>query len=75
MPSIEDACAVIQKLLLDLATEIDLHYDDDKLHVTKPSFAIIEEGIGFLRSAGQTPHTDVKKTMLRFQINSYDDKV
>lgn len=57
---------IIQKLTLDLATEIDLHYDDDDLFALSQSFGFLKEAIDLLEEKKMRVHDDVKVIMARY---------
>lgn len=57
---------LLNALVLDLATELDMHYDDADLPALSPSFAIIKASIALLERAGCQPHADIGKIIARF---------
>lgn len=57
---------LIDTLLLELATEIDLHYDDEDLCALAPTFSIIKQGIALLERAKFQAHPDVHKIFVRY---------
>lgn len=57
---------LIGDLLLELATELDLHYDDSDMNALTPSFAIIKQGIALLERANFDAHPDVRNVLARF---------
>lgn len=60
---------VFADLLLELGTELDLHYDDDDLFALEPSFRILKEGVRVLEEVGQPINPDVFKIISRFDRN------
>lgn len=56
----------INGLLLELATELDLHYDDEDMFALTPSFDRIKQGIELLRRVGYEVHPDVLKILARY---------
>lgn len=65
-PSLAEARIVIERLLLELAAELDLHYDDEDLPALKQSCNVLEEGAEFLAKAGHSAHPDVISVIRRF---------
>ncbi|RWH50245.1 MAG: hypothetical protein E5X40_06660 [Mesorhizobium sp.] len=57
---------VINKLLLELATELDLHYNDEDMFALTPSFSVIKDGVKLLNRVGYPVHPDVKRILARF---------
>lgn len=57
---------LINKLLLELATELDLHYDDEDMFALAPSFLVIKEGCVLLERLQSTPHPDILKVLSRY---------
>lgn len=53
------AISTISRLLLDLATELDLHYDDKDMHALTESFTLIKAAVSLLAANGASPHPDV----------------
>jgi hypothetical protein len=60
------AAEVVAKLLLELATEFDLHYDDEELPALKEGFDTIKEGVAALQSGFYPVPPDVLKIVDRF---------
>jgi hypothetical protein len=60
------AADLISKLLLELATELDLHYDDEDMHALREPFGLIRQGIGWLTANGYSAHVDVNNIVARF---------
>lgn len=63
---LDEAVAIIQRLTLELATELDLHYDDEDLHALKDSIGVVKEGAAFLEKGGHEVHADVLEIVARF---------
>lgn len=57
---------LLNALILDLATELDLHYDDEDMHALFQSFSIIKEAIALLERAACQPHLDILAVVARF---------
>ncbi|WP_189417210.1 hypothetical protein, partial [Mesorhizobium sp. M1C.F.Ca.ET.193.01.1.1] len=57
---------IISKLLLELATELDLHYDDDDMFALTPSFQVIKDGVKLLERMGYPVHPDVIRVLARY---------
>ncbi|MER8983904.1 hypothetical protein [Mesorhizobium sp. M0843] len=55
----------ISRLLLELATELDLHYDDEDMFALTPSFTVIKEGVKLLERLHTTVHPDVLRILAR----------
>lgn len=56
----------ISNLLLELATELDLHYDDEDMFALTPSFKVIKDGVKLLEKLGEPVHPDVVRILARF---------
>ncbi|WP_353645696.1 hypothetical protein [Mesorhizobium sp. WSM2239] len=56
----------INELLLELATELDLHYDDEDMFALAPSFQRIKKGCALLEKLNHTIHPDVLKIIARY---------
>lgn len=56
----------INRLLLELATELDLHYDDEDMFALTPSFNVIKDGVKLLERMGYPVHPDVGKVIGRY---------
>ncbi|RWM32577.1 MAG: hypothetical protein EOR77_21340 [Mesorhizobium sp.] len=57
---------IINKLLLELATELDLHYDDEDMFALAPTFMVIKDGVKLLSRVGYSVHPDVERILARF---------
>lgn len=57
---------LLDALVLDLATELDLHYDDEELPTLSNSFAVIKDAVALLERLGRQPHGDVQKIIARY---------
>lgn len=57
---------VLSALVLDLATELDLHYDHEDFHALTQSFDIIKRSIALLQRAGCQLHPDVHSIVARY---------
>src|SRR5262249_13959916 len=57
---------LIGDLLLELATELDLHYEDGEFYALKPAFIIIKNGVALLERVDFDPHPDVLQVLARF---------
>lgn len=57
---------IIDALLLELATELDLHYDDGDLHALAGSFSAVKKGIALLERLDFQVHRDVYALAARF---------
>lgn len=57
---------ILNRLLLELATELDLHYDDEDMFALTPSFKVIKDGVSLLQRWGSTPHPDVTRILARY---------
>lgn len=57
---------LLKALILDLATELDLHYDDEDLPALSQSFAIIKASLALLERTGCQPHRDILNIVSRF---------
>lgn len=57
---------LIDDLLLDLATELDLHYDEEDFHALVPSFALIKNTVALLKRAEFEAHPDIHNVLARF---------
>ncbi|MBN8244680.1 hypothetical protein JF546_16815 [Nitratireductor aquimarinus] len=57
---------VVNHLLLELATELDLHYDEEDMFALAPSFKTIKEGVSMLERWGAEVHPDVQKVVARY---------
>ena len=57
---------LIGDLLLELATELDLHYGEEDLPSLAPSFVIMKEAIALLERASCNAHPDVIQIVARF---------
>lgn len=62
----DDDKEIVSKLLLDLATEIDLHYDDEDMFALTASFNIIKDGCALLQRLDYPVHESVNKVLERF---------
>lgn len=56
----------INNLLLELATELDLHYDDEDMFALSPSFKVIRDGVKLLEKLGYPVSEDVLRILARF---------
>jgi len=61
-----DEKEIIGKLLLELAVELDLHYEDEDMFALAPSFNLIKEGCSLLEKLGHNVHPDVYKILARY---------
>ena len=57
---------LICSLLLEFATELDLHYNDGDLNALTPSFAIIKDALALLKRANFEVHPDVINILARY---------
>jgi hypothetical protein len=57
---------LLNVLVHDLATEIDLHYDDEDLHAVSGSFSILKHGLALLERAGCRIHPDIRAVIARY---------
>lgn len=57
---------LLDALVLELATELDFHYDDMDLPTLSGPFAAIKEAIALLERFGRQPHGDVQKIIARY---------
>lgn len=57
---------LLEALVLDLATELDLHYLDEDVRTLSGSFAVIKDAIALLERFGSRPHGDVQKIIARY---------
>lgn len=56
----------INNLLLELATELDLHYDDEDMFALSPSFKVIRDGVKLLEKLRYPVNEDVLRILARF---------
>lgn len=57
---------LVNALVLELATEIDLHYDDADLHALSRTFSIIKDSVALLQRADCRVHPDILAIVLRY---------
>lgn len=57
---------LLNALVFDLATELDLHYDDEDFPALSQSFALIKASIALLERVGCQSHADIEKIIARF---------
>lgn len=57
---------IISSLLLELSTELDLHYDDEDMFALTPSFKVIKDGVRLLERLGHPIHPDVMRILARY---------
>lgn len=57
---------IISSLLLELATELDLHYDDEDMFALTPSFKVIKDGVKLLERLEHPVHPDVARILARY---------
>lgn len=56
----------VSALLLDLATELDLHYDDEDMFALAPSFQIIKRVCALLERLDHEVHPSVLNIIARY---------
>ena len=57
---------LLNALVLDLATELDLHYECEDLPALSTSFTNIKGAVALLQRAGCRPHGDILKILARY---------
>lgn len=57
---------LLNALILDLATEIDLHYDSTDLPALYQSFSIIKDAVALLQRADCQPHPDILAIVTKY---------
>lgn len=66
-----DDRVMISALLLDFATELDLHYDREDLPALVSSLAIMKDAIALLRRADGQVHPDVLSIVAKFDTSRH----
>lgn len=56
----------IAGLILELAVEIDLHYETSEFFALAPTFARLKDGVALLERHGHHAHPDAYKIIDRF---------
>jgi len=69
MATKQEALELVHKLALDLATELDLHYEDEDLFALQPSFSLLEKAIATLRAESLEVHADLESIVRRYHRN------
>lgn len=56
----------MNRLMLALAVELDMHYEDDDLFVLGSEFALLKKGVTCLEAASAPVHPCVRTVIARF---------
>lgn len=67
---IQSLLTLITKLAKDLASELDLHYEDSDMFALTPSVTILKEASKTLTAQGAKTPDVVKSVISRYQRNS-----
>lgn len=56
----------LNALVLELASELDLHYDDEDMHALSKTFSVVKQAIALLERVDCQPHPDVLAIVARY---------
>lgn len=57
---------ILNALVLELASELDLHYEDEDMHALSKTFSVIKDAIALIERAGFQPHSDILAIVARY---------